>query len=86
MQLKKEQASQAGPPGYDPSLDAKPKSKSVKRNERKKEKRLQVCYVLILPVSMVIPYSNNLTFTPFELKILASRVFVVNLARHYVSS
>ncbi|KAF7803652.1 partner of Y14 and mago-like [Senna tora] len=39
--LKKEQASQAGPPGYDPALDAKPKSKSVKRNERKKEKRLQ---------------------------------------------
>ncbi|XP_028800938.1 partner of Y14 and mago [Neltuma alba] len=39
--LKKELASHAGPPGYDPSLDAKPKSKSVKRNERKKEKRLQ---------------------------------------------
>ncbi|KAI9087173.1 hypothetical protein K1719_030808 [Acacia pycnantha] len=40
--LKKEQASsQTGPPGYDPSLDAKPKSKSVKRNERKKEKRHQ---------------------------------------------
>ncbi|KAK4271129.1 hypothetical protein QN277_019866 [Acacia crassicarpa] len=40
--LKKEQASsQAGPPGYDPSLDTKPKSKSVKRNERKKEKRHQ---------------------------------------------
>ncbi|KAE8009090.1 hypothetical protein FH972_005544 [Carpinus fangiana] len=37
---KKEMASQAGPPGYDPELDAKPKSKSVKRNERKKEKRL----------------------------------------------
>ncbi|CAN0906612.1 Partner of Y14 and mago [Linum grandiflorum] len=29
------------PPGYDPALDAKPKSKSAKRNERKKEKRLQ---------------------------------------------
>ncbi|XP_057978028.1 partner of Y14 and mago isoform X2 [Malania oleifera] len=29
------------PPGYDPVLDAKPKTKSVKRNERKKEKRLQ---------------------------------------------
>jgi hypothetical protein len=39
-------ASQAGPPGYDPELDAKPKTKSVKRNERKKEKRLQVCYFL----------------------------------------
>jgi len=38
---KKEMASQAGPPGYDPELDAKPKTKSVKRNERKKEKRLQ---------------------------------------------
>ncbi|KAK7319906.1 hypothetical protein RJT34_04634 [Clitoria ternatea] len=38
---KKEMSSQVGPPGYDPSLDAKPKTKSVKRNERKKEKRLQ---------------------------------------------
>lgn len=35
-------ASQEGPPGYDPPTDAKPKTKSVKRNERKKEKRLQV--------------------------------------------
>ncbi|KAI4296271.1 hypothetical protein L6164_036244 [Bauhinia variegata] len=39
--LKKEMASQVGPPGYDPAFDAKPKTKSVKRNERKKEKRLQ---------------------------------------------
>ncbi|KAJ7968098.1 partner of Y14 and mago-like [Quillaja saponaria] len=39
--LKKEIGSQVGPPGYDPGLDEKPKSKSVKRNERKKEKRLQ---------------------------------------------
>lgn len=32
------------PPGYDPEQDVvtKPKSKSAKRNERKKEKRLQV--------------------------------------------
>ncbi|KAL3724118.1 hypothetical protein ACJRO7_036182 [Eucalyptus globulus] len=37
---KKEIASQE-PPGYDPSLDAKPKTKAAKRNERKKEKRLQ---------------------------------------------
>lgn len=37
------------PPGYDPVLDAKPKTKSAKRNERKKEKRLQVYqYTLIL--------------------------------------
>ncbi|XP_057738954.1 partner of Y14 and mago [Arachis stenosperma] len=40
--LKKEMASHSGPPGYDPALDnSKPKTKSVKRNERKKEKRLQ---------------------------------------------
>ncbi|XP_027347688.1 partner of Y14 and mago [Abrus precatorius] len=39
--LRKEIASQSGPPGYDPSQDDKPKTKSVKRNERKKEKRLQ---------------------------------------------
>ncbi|OMO79934.1 Exon junction complex, Pym [Corchorus capsularis] len=38
---KKEMASQVGPPGYDPTQDAKPKTKSAKRNERKKEKRLQ---------------------------------------------
>ncbi|PIN12890.1 hypothetical protein CDL12_14500 [Handroanthus impetiginosus] len=30
------------PPGYDPVVEAKPKSKSAKRNERKKEKRQQV--------------------------------------------
>ncbi|XP_038986033.1 partner of Y14 and mago-like [Phoenix dactylifera] len=29
------------PPGYDPALDAKPKTKSAKRNERKKERRHQ---------------------------------------------
>lgn len=34
-------ALQEVPPGYDPSVDAKPKTKSVKRNERKKEKRQQ---------------------------------------------
>ncbi|KDP43633.1 hypothetical protein JCGZ_16920 [Jatropha curcas] len=38
---KKEMQSQVMPPGYDPVLDTKPKTKSVKRNERKKEKRLQ---------------------------------------------
>lgn len=37
-----ETASQDVPPGYDPVLDVKPKSKSAKRNERKKEKRLKV--------------------------------------------
>lgn len=34
-------ALQEVPPGYDPPVDAKPKTKSVKRNERKKEKRQQ---------------------------------------------
>lgn len=29
------------PPGYDPAMDAKLKTKSAKRNERKKEKKLQ---------------------------------------------
>lgn len=39
---KKEMESQVVlPPGYDPVLDAKPKTKAAKRNERKKEKRLQ---------------------------------------------
>ncbi|ESW31594.1 hypothetical protein PHAVU_002G251000 [Phaseolus vulgaris] len=33
--LNKEMGS-AGPPGYDPDADARPKTKSVKRNERKK--------------------------------------------------
>lgn len=47
-QLKKEMESlETVPPGYDPELDAisKPKSKSAKRNERKKEKRLQVYHL-----------------------------------------
>lgn len=40
---RKELESQVGPPGYDPGTgtEAKTKSKSVKRNERKKEKRQQ---------------------------------------------
>ncbi|KAI5356165.1 hypothetical protein L3X38_009060 [Prunus dulcis] len=40
---KKEMSSQTGPPGFDDtSVDTtKPKTKSVKRNERKKEKRIQ---------------------------------------------
>ncbi|KAG6414884.1 hypothetical protein SASPL_122259 [Salvia splendens] len=32
------------PPGYEPVAEAKPKSKSAKRNERKKEKRQQIGY------------------------------------------
>ncbi|KAF9690197.1 hypothetical protein SADUNF_Sadunf01G0170600 [Salix dunnii] len=38
---RKEMQSQEVPPGYDPDPHTKPKTKSVKRNERKKEKRLQ---------------------------------------------
>ncbi|KAL8521000.1 hypothetical protein ACS0TY_011519 [Phlomoides rotata] len=34
-------ATQEVPPGYDPAAETKPKSKSAKRNERKKEKRQQ---------------------------------------------
>lgn len=42
-QWKKEmEALQDVPPGYDPVMEAKPKSKAAKRNERKKEKRQQV--------------------------------------------
>ena len=37
------------PPGYDPALDAKPKTKAAKRNERRKEKRHQVG----LPLSLM---------------------------------
>lgn len=46
FQLKKEMGS-AAPPGYDPHADPKPKTKSVKRNERKKEKRIQVCAFIL---------------------------------------
>ncbi|XP_051144656.1 partner of Y14 and mago isoform X2 [Andrographis paniculata] len=34
-------ASHEAPPGYEPDVETKPKSKSAKRNERKKEKRQQ---------------------------------------------
>ncbi|GFP93874.1 partner of y14 and mago [Phtheirospermum japonicum] len=34
-------ATEEVPPGYDPVVETKPKSKAAKRNERKKEKRLQ---------------------------------------------
>ncbi|XWS40309.1 hypothetical protein CRYUN_Cryun18bG0129500 [Craigia yunnanensis] len=39
--LKMEMGSQVVPPGSDPPADTKLKTKSAKRNERKKEKRLQ---------------------------------------------
>ncbi|XP_061980638.1 partner of Y14 and mago-like isoform X1 [Populus nigra] len=38
---RKETQTQEVPPGYDPAAPTKPKTKSVKRNERKKDKRLQ---------------------------------------------
>ncbi|GKV24226.1 hypothetical protein SLEP1_g33861 [Rubroshorea leprosula] len=38
---RKEMESQVVPPGYDSPMDTKPKTKSAKRNERKKEKRQQ---------------------------------------------
>ncbi|KAJ6706564.1 PYM PROTEIN [Salix purpurea] len=38
---RKEMQTQEVPPGYDPVVPTKPKTKSVARNERKKEKRLQ---------------------------------------------
>ncbi|KGN43775.1 partner of Y14 and mago [Cucumis sativus] len=42
---KKEMASHDGPPGYEPpTTDVKTKTKSAKRNERKKEKRLQAAH------------------------------------------
>lgn len=42
------------PPGYDPEIDvvSKAKSKSAKRNERKKEKRLQVHHLIQLCLYM----------------------------------
>jgi partner of Y14 and mago protein len=41
------------PPGYDPALDAKPKTKAAKRNERRKEKRHQVGLPLSFSVTIV---------------------------------
>ncbi|CAL2236242.1 unnamed protein product [Prunus armeniaca] len=51
---KKEMSSQTGPPGFDDtSVDTtKPKTKSVKRNERKKEKRIQWILAKILCASV----------------------------------
>ncbi|KAG7022374.1 Partner of Y14 and mago [Cucurbita argyrosperma subsp. argyrosperma] len=42
--LWKKMASHDGPPGYDPPSDVKSKSKSAKRNERKKDKRVQAAH------------------------------------------
>ncbi|CAO2831378.1 unnamed protein product [Amaranthus hypochondriacus] len=58
--LRKEMESQVGPPGYDPEPGtvAKPKSKSVKRNERKKEKKQQTA----------IDRANNLENSADEVK------------------
>ncbi|KAJ6711390.1 PYM PROTEIN [Salix purpurea] len=54
---KKEMQSQEVPPGYDPDPHTKPKTKSVKRNERKKEKRLQMADMFVracVQVSFVV--------------------------------
>ena len=44
------------PPGYDPALavDAKPKTKAAKRNERRKEKRQQAGPISLSPVFAVV--------------------------------
>ncbi|XP_078429770.1 partner of Y14 and mago-like [Wolffia australiana] len=39
--LLKKAAQSEGPPGYDPDLDGKPKTKTAKRNERRKAKKSQ---------------------------------------------
>lgn len=56
-QWKKEMESlQDVPPGYDPVMDEKPKSKAAKRNERKKEKRQQVntWFLLLLFIILIV--------------------------------
>lgn len=54
--MRKEMASHIGPPGYDPQLDSKPKTKAVKRNERKKEKKRLQVYNFIF----IFSYGNSL--------------------------
>ncbi|KAG0467641.1 hypothetical protein HPP92_019221 [Vanilla planifolia] len=44
--LMRKAAESLAPPGYDPPLDSKPKTKSAKRNERKKEKKLQAALAM----------------------------------------
>ncbi|XP_035846598.1 partner of Y14 and mago-like [Helianthus annuus] len=42
-------------PSYDPEVDvSKPKTKSAKRNERKKEKHLLVCHLTFVYVRIVV--------------------------------
>lgn len=48
-QLKKAAQSE-GPPGYVPDEDAKPKTKAAKRNERRKEKKHQVQFLVFLTI------------------------------------
>ncbi|KAJ4850181.1 hypothetical protein Tsubulata_004463 [Turnera subulata] len=45
MELRSVSAAQEVPPGYDPVPETKPKTKAVKRNERKKEKWLQILQI-----------------------------------------
>ncbi|KAK7247324.1 hypothetical protein RIF29_42205 [Crotalaria pallida] len=74
---KKEMASQVGPPGYggsDPALDAKPKTKSVKRNERKKEKRLQVCYAALEKEKDLEPTAAEDSAKQESLNLLTSQI------------
>ncbi|XP_042488204.1 partner of Y14 and mago-like, partial [Macadamia integrifolia] len=47
------------PPGYDPVLDAKPKSKSARRNEKKKEKKEQVLLACSISSKSLV-YKENL--------------------------
>ncbi|KAK7359072.1 hypothetical protein VNO77_01018 [Canavalia gladiata] len=68
---KKEMASQAEPPGYDPAIEAKPKTKSVKRNERKKEKRLQAALEKGKNVEASVPEDGG---NPESVDALASQI------------
>lgn len=52
------EALQDVPPGYDPVMEApKAKSKSAKRNERKKEKRLQVKFMSSIIILFQVVYN-----------------------------
>lgn len=45
--LLKKEAQLEGPPGYDPAVHAKPKTKSAKRNEKRKEKKQQAALAAV---------------------------------------
>ncbi|XP_074304120.1 partner of Y14 and mago [Silene latifolia] len=72
--LRKGKESQAGPPGYEPETETKPKNKAAKRNERKKEKKQQASLEKSVNLELDIDDSKEAMENAQDVESVASRV------------